>query len=66
LQQTFFWRNTDQQEIDLVEETDGRPNAFEFKWNLRAKASMPASFVKAYPGAEWMVVTPDNFLEFVE
>ncbi len=63
---TYFWRNTDQQEIDLVEETDGRLTAFEFKWNPKAKASMPASFAKAYPDAEWKVVTPDNFWEFVK
>ncbi len=62
---TYFWRNTDRQEIDLVEETDGRLTAFEFKWNPRAKAAMPASFAKAYPGAEWKVVTPDNFWDFV-
>ncbi len=63
---TYFWRNTDQQEIDLVEETDGRLTAFEFKWSHKAKASMPASFAKAYPEAEWKVVTPDNFWEFVK
>jgi len=62
---SYFWRNTDQQEIDLVEETDGRLTAFEFKWNPRTKASMPASFAKAYPEAEWKVVTPDTFWEFV-
>jgi len=63
---TYFWRNTDQQEIDLIEETDGRLTAFEFKWNPKSKASMPASFAKAYPEAEWKVVTPDNFWEFVK
>jgi len=63
---TYFWRNTDQQEIDLVEETDGRLSAFEFKWNPKAKASIPASFAKAYPEAEWKLVTIDNFWEFVK
>lgn len=63
---TFFWRNTNQQEIDLIEDIDGRLSAFEFKWNPRAKAKIPISFVKAYPDAEWKVITPDNFWEFVK
>lgn len=63
---TFFWRNTDQQEIDLIEEIDGRLEAFEFKWSSGAKATIPNSFDNAYPGTEWKVVTPENFWEFVK
>lgn len=63
---TYFWRNTDQQEIDLIEEIDGRLEAFEFKWSSGAKASIPNSFANAYPGTEWKVVTPENFWEFVK
>lgn len=63
---TYFWRNTDQQEIDLIEEIDGRLEAFEFKWSSGAKASIPNSFANAYQGTEWKVVTPENFWEFVK
>ncbi|HHB78867.1 MAG TPA: DUF4143 domain-containing protein [Saprospiraceae bacterium] len=32
----FFWRTTNQQEIDFVEERDGKLYAFECKWNKKS------------------------------
>lgn len=32
---SYFWRTTQQQEIDYVEESDGRFSVFEMKWNPR-------------------------------
>jgi predicted AAA+ superfamily ATPase len=56
----YFWRTTQQQEIDLIEEKDGELTAFEFKWNKNAKAKIPLTFSENYPGAKGMVVTPEN------
>jgi uncharacterized protein len=28
----YFWRNYNKQEIDYIEEYDGKIHAFEFKW----------------------------------
>lgn len=62
----YFWRTKGQQEIDYIEETDGRLEAFEFKWNpLKSNAKAPKSFLETYQGATFKVVTPENYFEFL-
>jgi uncharacterized protein len=61
----YFWRTHTQQEIDYVEEYDGKLCAYEFKWSSKAKVRFPKSFLEAYPGTETQIITPDNFEEFV-
>jgi uncharacterized protein len=56
----YFWRTTQQQEIDLIEEKDNSLEALEFKWNKNAKARIPQTFSENYPGATAKVITPDN------
>lgn len=58
---TFFWRTTYQQEIDYIEERDGKMHAFEFKWNQNAKARIPKKFIETYPGSETRIVHNKNF-----
>lgn len=60
---SYFWRTTQQQEIDLVEECDGQMTAFEMKWNPEKKARFPKSFLETYPVKETIVITPENYLE---
>ena len=60
---SYFWRTTQQQEIDLVEECDGQMTAFEMKWNPEKKARFPKSFLEAYPVKETIVITSENYLE---
>lgn len=63
---SYFWRTKSQQEIDYVEECDGTFRAFELKWNSkRNTAAIPAAFTQAYPVSEAVVVTPDNYLEYL-
>ncbi len=62
--QMYFWRTMQQQEVDLVEEQDGRLAAFEFKWR-KPNARLPKAFVDTYPDTPFQVVTPDNYREFV-
>ncbi|MDE6017471.1 MAG: ATP-binding protein [Muribaculaceae bacterium] len=64
--QMYFWRTQSQQEIDYVEECDGRLSAFEFKWNPKAKAHLPKAFTDAYPGSSFEVITPENYGEFIK
>lgn len=60
----YFWRTTQQQEIDYVEETDGMMTAFEMKWNTKkAHATIPSTFLNAYPIKETHIITPENYLE---
>ena len=61
----FFWRTKQQQEIDYLEESDGRLHAFEIKWNPKSKAKLTKTFANAYPEADFLVVTPDNIAEFL-
>ena len=64
--QSYFWRTKQQQEIDYIEEEDGRLKAIEIKWNPNKSATKcPDSFANAYPDAEYKVVTPQNIEEFL-
>lgn len=49
----WYWRTRDQKEIDFVEESDGEINAYEFKWNPKAKVQ--------YPNAQFTIVDQQNF-----
>jgi predicted AAA+ superfamily ATPase len=60
----YFWRTYDQQEIDLIEETNNKLEAFEFKWQ-RERAKAPVFFRKNYPDVPFHTITPDNYPEFV-
>ena len=61
----YFWRTTAQQEIDYLEELNGKMTAYEFKWNPNKTAKFPKTFTNAYPEAEVKLITPKNFEEFV-
>lgn len=62
---SYFWRTTQQQEIDYIEEADGQISAFEMKWNENRQVSFPPSFLKAYPIKETAVITPKNYLDYL-
>jgi predicted AAA+ superfamily ATPase len=61
----YFWRTTRQQEIDYLEEYDGKLKAYEFKWQTKKTIKPPPTFLTAYPTSEFSIVTSENFLEFV-
>jgi uncharacterized protein len=61
----YFWRTYDQQEIDLIEITDGKMSAFEFKWNSK-NARIPAAFQNHYPDASYTVINRENFGDFID
>jgi predicted AAA+ superfamily ATPase len=62
----FFWRTYDQQELDWLEEENGKLSGFEFKWNENRKAKIPTAFAKAYPEATFEVINKQNYLEFIQ
>ncbi len=61
----YFWRTSRQQEIDYLEEADGKLSAFEFKWSTSKSVRPPVPFIKTYPDAQFTVVTKENFLDFI-
>lgn len=63
--QSYFWRTTQQQEIDYIEEKENKLIAFEFKWNPNKKGYLSKTFSKAYPGSLFNVISPENIHEFL-
>lgn len=62
----YFWRTTDQKEIDFIEEADGTFTIFEMKWNPRkGKTRFPKAFLDNYNCVASHVVTPENYLELL-
>lgn len=60
----YFWRTYEQQEIDYIEEREGKLFAYEFKWK-ETNVKAPARFLDNYPNALFNVITKENYLEFV-
>jgi MFS family permease len=64
---TYFWRTHAKQEIDYIEERDGKLFAFEFKWNdKKAKAKIPRTFTSSYPDSETKIISRNNYEEFLK
>ncbi|MGG7662336.1 ATP-binding protein [Dyadobacter sp. BHUBP1] len=61
----YFWRTTQQQEVDYIEEVKGELRAVEFKWNPHASAKFPSTFLNNYPKAKNTLVTPANRDQFL-
>lgn len=61
----YFWRTTQQQEIDYIEEVGDQLSAWEFKWNSKKRVKFPTSFIKAYPNSKRNLVTSDDFEAFI-
>ena len=63
--ETWFWRTHAQQEIDYIEEREGKLYAYELKWDVNRKPAIPAKFLAAYPEHSYEVINPGNYLEFI-
>lgn len=62
----YFWRTKTQQEVDYIEECDGMMTAFEMKWNLKkGNTTFPRAFLEAYNVKGTVVITPDNYLDWL-
>ncbi len=61
----YFWRTYGQQEIDIVEEREGKLFAYECKWSEKKSMKVPSEWHTAYPDASFLVINPENYLEFI-
>ncbi len=61
----WFWRTSDQAEVDWIEEENGELRGFEFKYGISTKAKIPKVFSKNYPMAITRIITPENMHEFI-
>jgi predicted AAA+ superfamily ATPase len=61
----YFWRTYNQQEIDWVEEREGKLFGYEFKWKSQ-KVKTPSLWQKTYKEASFEVITQDNFSQWLK
>jgi predicted AAA+ superfamily ATPase len=61
----WFWRTKQQNEIDYIEERNGKISAFEFKWSPEVKTKKAGVFMNAYPEADFQIIHRDNFEDFL-
>lgn len=62
----YFWRTTQKQEIDFIEEVEQNLFAYEFKYNpKKAKSKCPLTFSNNYPNVPYDVITSENYMDFV-
>ena len=59
----YFWRTYEGQEVDLVEEKDGRLIGWEIKWRRKAK-KQPKDWGR-YLNSSWQEVDRENFWEVI-
>lgn len=63
---TYFWRTTDQAEIDYIEEQNEHMLCVECKWRQTKKIKLAKSFEEAYPNHSLHVISNENFVEFIK
>jgi len=60
----YFWRTYDGQEIDLIEESENKLSAFEFKWGSQVQKP-PRAYSTSYPESDYAVINRENYLGFI-
>lgn len=61
----FFWRTSQQQEIDYIEENEAGLSAYEFTWNISKKKKIPLTFSKTYKIKTSEIITSENYRSFL-
>ena len=62
----YFWRTTQKQEIDFIEEAEQNLFAYEFKYNpKKANSKCPVTFSNNYSNVPFDVITFENYMDFV-
>ncbi|HAB52288.1 MAG TPA: ATPase [Ignavibacteriales bacterium] len=62
---TFFWRTSQQQEIDYIEETEGDLYVYEFSLNKNNKKKIPLTFSRTYQIKNSDVINVENYGSFL-
>jgi len=64
LARSYFWRTTQQQEIDYLEELTDVWNAYEIKWNPKQNGLISKTFLRNYD-AVGVTIHRQNFRDFI-
>jgi len=60
----YFWRTYDQQEIDWIEEREGKLFAYEFKWKEQ-RIKIPKAWQKNYPDSSFDLIYNQNYKDWI-
>lgn len=61
----YFWRTSQQQEVDYIEEIEGKLYAYEFTFSEKQKKQISKTFLKNYKPQSEMIVNRNNYSEFL-
>ncbi len=61
----YFWRTYQQQEIDWIEEREGKLFAYEIKWSPNKKVKIPTGWKAGYPESIFEIVNRENYLNWI-
>lgn len=61
----YFWRTYNQQEIDLIEDRDGKLHGYEMKWSAAKTFNAPEQWMGAYPGSSYEIVSPETYQKYI-
>lgn len=61
---SYFWRTIQQQEVDYVEELEGKIFGYELKWKAKENLKLPKPFMERY-NAEGQIIDTKNYRNFV-
>lgn len=59
----YFWRTYSRQEVDYVEEENGRVRGYECKWRAKTNVTAPNEWVALYGADSWRLINPENFVD---
>lgn len=62
----YFWRNYEQNEVDFIEDRDGKLFGYEFKYDKSSMVKGSYNFTKEYEGATLELVNRDNVEDFLK
>lgn len=63
---SYYWRNPDQREIDLIEEEDTELRAYEFKYGTKKLPKIPIAFTRSYPHySTYQLINPETMTEWL-
>jgi predicted AAA+ superfamily ATPase len=61
----YFWRTSQQQEIDYVAEKSGELFAVEIKWSAKRQVKIPRTFVEEYQPVQEVLLNRGNYAELL-
>lgn len=61
----YFWRTYQQQEIDWIEEREGKLFVYEIKWKADKKNHVPSAWKDTYKNSKFEVIHTENYLDWI-